>query len=113
MHSVPYEDTWYIVFYVNDLDAMFSPTTITLTVNYIPSWIGFTILAAIILVVIITIVIIVLVVSKKRRKKAQLQQSQPFLQNTQQVIYCIKCGFANPHNALFCQKCGTKIQHGN
>ncbi|NHK33069.1 MAG: zinc ribbon domain-containing protein [Asgard group archaeon] len=112
LHSVPYEETWYIVFYVNDADAMFSPTTISFTITYIPGWIGFSVLFGIIFVVALIILIVVLVVTKKKRKKASLvQQPQPFIESTQQVIYCYKCGNANPHDAMFCLKCGTELVH--
>jgi len=107
---IPHEDTWYILFYITDLDGLFVSTFVNVKVDFVDESNLALILGLSIgipggLGIIALILVLFLVVLPKRIAKVSKETPT----TTDDEIFCWKCGSKNPSNQRHCGDCGIKL----
>jgi len=130
-------DVWCVVFFVDDVDAIFDYTTVYISVNFreliLPGGYGYesglapwllSIIIIIPLMITIGIITIVVLVIKKKKQNKIIEDTTPIDASNQvssshqqlnqepqkQMLYCPNCGKEYiASNANFCVVCGTKL----
>ncbi|NHJ40680.1 MAG: hypothetical protein FK731_11660 [Asgard group archaeon] len=120
--TIPYEEIWYVVFFVTDIDSLISSTQVHVIVDFfiptntptverlgLPTILGMSIGIPVGLAAIIIPIIIFTVILPKKKKRSMEQDVESISSTKSTLIYCWKCGSENPFDKKFCGDCGTKL----